>query len=263
MPRSQGFARGDLDTAFPLDDKFLDLRGRLSSDRYYAATGVYWTVVAATWREADRKVALRVAPDAADLIDELVAVKLLDPDGRVPSRSFTAWVGRAKRQRKVTSDRQARNRAGMSRSVTRDIGVTNGDVRVTSRESQPARASAPQGQEGTAGTETGGAGGTDDRDSLDTYHELTLFRPWGVWSGEKIRAAMNDYGDARVDAAMRAEATADPDRKTLLDRTLARLARDAEKAKQERKARQPKPPVNEEVRQRILEETRRVKGMTA
>lgn len=256
MPRSQGFARGDLDTAFPLDDKFLDLRGRLTSDRYYAATGVYWTVVAATWREAERKIAIRVAPDAADLIDELVAVKLLEPDGRLPSRSFTSWIGRAKRQRKTTADRQARNRAGKSRVTERDTSVTNG-------ESQPARVSAPLGTEGTAGTETGGVGGSEDRDALDTYYELTLFRPWGVWSGDKIRAAVNDYGDAKVDAAMRAEAEADADRKTLLDRTLARLARDAERVKRERKAREPKMPVNEEVRQRIIAETQRVKDMSA
>lgn len=152
MPRSQGFARGDIDTAFPLDDKFLALRGRLTPDRYYAATGVYFTVVAATWREADRKVALRVAPDAADLIEELVAVGLLGDDGRLPTRVFTAWVGRARRQRKSATDRQARNRAGMSRVTTRDSGVTNAV-------SPPRARSAPLGTEGTDPTDTGGAGG--------------------------------------------------------------------------------------------------------
>ena len=254
MPRAQGFARGDIDTAFPLDDKFLALRGRLTAERYYAATGVYFTVVAATWREAERKVALRVAPDAADLIDELVAVGLLTADGRVSTKAFTTWIGRAKRNRKVTSDRQARNRAGkaisqsdvgdtsdetkshnpvqLSRDVTRDNGVTNGL-------SQPARASAPLRSEGTDEDVEGGPGG-DDRDSLDTYYELTLYRPWGVWSGDKIRGAIVDYGDESVDAAMRAEHGADPDRSTLLDRTLARLAREAEHHKRERKDR-PRP----------------------
>lgn len=154
MPRSQGFARGDLDTAFPLDDKFLDLRGRLDAERYYAATGVYWTVVASSWREADRKVALRVAPDAPDLIGELVAVKLLDADGRLPNRAFTSWIGRARRQRKASAERQARNRAGKSREVTPLSPVTNAL-------SSPARASAPQGRDGTAETETGGARGDE------------------------------------------------------------------------------------------------------
>jgi hypothetical protein len=155
MTRSQGFARGDLDTSFPLDDKFLALRGRLTSERYYAGVGVYWTVVAAVWREAERKIAIRVVPDAADLIDELIAVGLLDPDGRVPSRAFTNHIGRARRQRKVSAERQARNRAGKSRGVTRDDAVT-------ARDSAPLRS---DGTVGTDGTETGGAGGSDPWDA--------------------------------------------------------------------------------------------------
>ena len=152
MPRSQGFARGDLDTAFPLDDKFLDLRGRLSSERYYAATGVYFHVVAACWREAERKIALRVVPDGDGLIDELIAVGLLDPDGRVPNRAFVNHIGRARRQRRASTERQARNRAGKSREVTRDSGVT-------SRDTAPLRS---VGTEGTDGPETGGAGGAEN-----------------------------------------------------------------------------------------------------
>ena len=153
MPRSQGFARGDLDTSFPLDDKFLALRGRLTAERYYAGVGVYWTIVAAVWREAERKVALRVVPDAAELIDELIAVGLLDPDGRVPSRAFTNHIGRARRQRKSSTERQARNRAEKSREVT---PVS----RVTTRDTAPLRS---DGTAGTDGPETGGAGGFDPR----------------------------------------------------------------------------------------------------
>lgn len=247
MPRSQGFARGDIDTAFPLDDKFLALRGRLLTERYYAATGVYFTVVAATWREAERKIALRVAPDAADLIDELVAVGLLDSDGRLPNRAFTSWIGRARRQRKVSAERQARNRAGKSRSVTRDTSVTNG-------ESPPARASAPLRSEGTVGTET--EGGPGETDALDTYHELTLYRPWGVWSGDKLRGAIVDYGDATVSAALRAEHDVDPNRGSLLDRALARLAKDAERTKRERKdkPRPLRPKANDAERDALIKE---------
>lgn len=81
---------------------------------------------------------------------------------------------------------------------------------------------------------------SNDFDSLDTYYELTLYRPWGSWSGDKLRGAIADYGDAATTEAMRAEHQADADRATLLDRTLARLARNAEKAKRERKER-PRP----------------------
>lgn len=86
-------------------------------------------------------------------------------------------------------------------------------------------------------TTEGGPGGTgypiaeSDRDSLDTYHELTGWRPWSAWSGKTLRGAISEYGDGAVDAALRQEATLDGDRDTLMDRTLARLARDAERAK--------------------------------
>jgi hypothetical protein len=174
MPRSQGFARGDIDTAFPLDDKFLALRGSLTPERYYAATGVYFHVVASTWREAERKVAARIVPDAADLIAELVTVGLLDPDGRLPGRAFTAWVGRARRQRKASTERQARKRAENTNTKSQ-LGDTPPSTdppdraqksravtplsRVTSRDT--AGSAGTVGPEGTEGTETGGAGGAD------------------------------------------------------------------------------------------------------
>ena len=69
-----------------------------------------------------------------------------------------------------------------------------------------------------------------DRDCLDTYHELTGYRPWGVWSGDKLREAIRDFGDPAVDAALRAEHQADTARDSLLDRSLSRLARQAERA---------------------------------
>ena len=136
MPRSQGFARGDLDAAFPLDDKFLALRGRVTVERYYQATGVYFHVAAATWREAERKPVAKVCPDADSVVADLIAVGLLDADGCVPRRAYMHTVGRAKANRRTSSDRQARNRAWKSR-------VTDGDERVTTRESPPARVSAP------------------------------------------------------------------------------------------------------------------------
>lgn len=88
----------------------------------------------------------------------------------------------------------------------------------------------------------GGAGGNraDDRDSQDRYHELTGFRPWGQWSGKTLLGAERDYGKAGVIAALDAEQAAGADRDNLLKRTLARLARDTEKARQA-KADTPRP----------------------
>jgi len=169
MTRSQGFARGDLDTSFPLDDKFLALRGRLDADRYYAATGVYWTVVAATWREADRKVAVRVAPDAPSLIDELVAVGLLDEDGRVPSRAFSNSVGRAKRARKAATARQNRKRAEETAKPPSSSPVS---LVPTSRSVTPVSRVTPRDTVGTVGTNGTGRTPARERTLAEEDEEL-------------------------------------------------------------------------------------------
>lgn len=80
-----------------------------------------------------------------------------------------------------------------------------------------------------------------DFDALDVYHELTMFRPWGQWSGDEIKVAMRDYGGAVVETAIRAEHAADAQRDTLWKRTKTRLAKDADRQHEERKAK-PRPP---------------------
>lgn len=69
------------------------------------------------------------------------------------------------------------------------------------------------------------------RDSLDRYHELTGFRPWGQWSGDTLLGLERDFGLAETVAALDAENADGATRDTLLKRTAARLARDAEHAK--------------------------------
>lgn len=83
--------------------------------------------------------------------------------------------------------------------------------------------------------ETSRANAREDWDALDVYHELTGYRPWGQWSGDAIKGDINDYTDAVVQAALRTEYDADGSRDTLLKRVQARLARDADRAKSERK----------------------------
>lgn len=80
-----------------------------------------------------------------------------------------------------------------------------------------------------------------EHDALDTYYELTFYRPWGMWSGDALKGAITDYGDAKVSAALHAEYDSDADRATLLKRTQARLARDAEHSKRDRPKPQKRP----------------------
>jgi hypothetical protein len=152
MSRQPGFARGDFDTSFPLDDKFLELRGSLDPLHYYAAAGVYWHVLAAGWREADRKPGSRTTPDAEDLLAELKRVGLLDKEGRLKVASFRRWVGKALASRKADADRKARNRTGMSRVTPAESGG------VTPLSNARAR----QGHAGRTGESLGGPGGSMD-----------------------------------------------------------------------------------------------------
>ncbi len=104
-------------------------------------------------------------------------------------------------------------------------------------------------------TEGGAGGNPEESDSLDTYHLLTGWRPWGQFSGEKLHAAIGEYGDGIVDAAMRAEAERDGDRDSLLKRTLARLSKEADRRREDAKVR-PKP--RREVNREMMAEQRRI-----
>ena len=82
---------------------------------------------------------------------------------------------------------------------------------------------------------------TDDaRDSQDRYYELTLYRPWGIWSGDALLAAERDYGRAETIAALDLEWSVSSVKKTILSRVQARLARDADAIRQSRKVK-PRP----------------------
>ena len=135
----------------------------------------------------------------------------------------------------------------MSRYRTRTHGVTHPTVTTDTplTVTPPSRVEAVSGKrlaEAVSGdgavtpAPTASAYPSGDSDCLDTYHDLTLYRPWGQFSGDKLKGAITEYGDAVVDAALRAEHSGDPDRKTLLDRTLARLARDADRVREAKKA---------------------------
>lgn len=226
MSRAQGFARGDFDTSFPIDDKFLALRVSVDPGRYYAATGVYWHVVAAGWREVERKPASRICPDADAQIADLMSVKLLDPDERLPNRAFLAYIGSAKRKRAKTSDRQRQHREGKSRVSHGSSRVTERDDALVTPRHNPARV---QGEDGQGSDDVGtGEAGPDPRDPADIYWQLT-----GKYPTEKsltwIDELTSQYGAETVIRHLVGSQMADRSVQTLLGRTQDRLRAEARK----------------------------------
>ena len=128
MARSQGFAIGDFDTSFPLDDKVLDLAARAGSRPvYYQAVGIYFHVFGAAWRDGERKNVGRLAPGASPrAVALLIEVGLLDADGMLPAKSFENWVGRAMERRRSGADRTKRSRNAAVTALSRDVTVSNG-----------------------------------------------------------------------------------------------------------------------------------------
>lgn len=139
-------------------------------------------------------------------------------------------------------DTERGRRADAARNRTVPDRGPSGDPLVPKRSSSRDETSRDETETSRDETHAGSNGyPTDgDYDAQDRYYQLTGYRPWGIWSGEKLLAAERDYGRAETIAALDAEWTSAPDKKTILDRMLARLARDADKRREEAKAK-PRP----------------------
>ena len=167
----------------------------------------------------------------------LVRVGLIDlqPGGRYRIHGLDSERGI--RRLAATRLRLGQDPTGTQQGPNRtpDAFTIPGRSRAEPSRAEPSRAE-PSRAELSQAEPTGSAYPEGDSDCLDTYHDLTLYRPWGQFSGDKLKGAITEYGDAVVDAALRAEHATDADRKTLLDRTLARLARDADRAKEAKRS---------------------------
>ena len=149
-----GFRIGDFDPHFPLDDKFMALAAVVPNRGvYFEATGVYWHVVAAAWRDGVRKSAVKVAPGAsAECVKALQDAELLDGDTMIPAASFVTWVGAAKQRREESAERQRAWRH-------RNVGVTSANVSATARDGREVTT----GQDRTGQDRRGGVGGKPQR----------------------------------------------------------------------------------------------------
>lgn len=220
--RERPFTTGDFDPAWELDERFVDLARSVDPGLYFEAAGVYWALMAATWRKAARvSIDTHVRRARPEAIAALRAAGLVDRRGRVRPAAFDRWVAPAIARRHSEATRKARQRAGVASRqraapdrpdirpapiiVPRDRGGTAGvqDVYVDS----------PTNGEATNGESIGSrANGHDPLLEVVAYIETTTGRPFAARPGSRIwdtlEPDVRDFGPGRVIEAMAGVATA-------------------------------------------------------
>jgi hypothetical protein len=170
MAVRKGFAVGDFDPSFPLDDKFVMLANLLPTADYLAASGLYWHLLAAAWRDGRRATIRRIFPTAPEpLVAALRQVELLDARDMVTRRAFDHWVGSALARRAAETARKAAQRAGKSQNNSASSGTDwhqpERMSRGTPAESQQVQVQVgidvPNGDGRTTGGGAGGGNGYD------------------------------------------------------------------------------------------------------
>jgi len=264
MARSTGFATGDFDTAFPLDEKFIALRSNTGANVYYSACGIWWHVVAAAWRTATLPDVHRVCPDAdPDEVGALIRAGLLDTDGRLPATAFDSWPGAALERRRDNADRQARHRQSRAVTVSHDESPSVTRLARGTRQDRTGQDKSRQDTEGVQGEPLAelqrlealeAAGGFQvsvqtkleavdvpnpnpsalgmQSDAFDAYWQLAGKYPAGKaasWLDELVE----QYGDREVGSALAVAAMAEHSNGNLIGKAKDILARDARLAAKE------------------------------
>jgi hypothetical protein len=203
-------------------------------------------------------------PYALEAYDEMTRAGCLeDVEGRIQVRGWDRWQRRYRGpsddpDREALRKREAywRERAGDLANRLAQGGVSGPSPDISGPSPDTADREEEIREEEKRGEESNARGG-DDRDSLDTFYELTMLRPWGKPSGRWLRELEDGYGLERVEAALRAEWTANPEAKSLISRAEARVGREADRTKQA-KRKEPPPrradPVRSEAERAMLRE---------
>lgn len=216
--QSVAFFLGDV--GFLSDPKFRKLARRLTDpDDFNSAVGAWFIALAAARRNGLPDVDVEGETDSR-FVGDLRAVGLLT-EGGFPEKAFVGWAPSRAPRPSESKGRTAPN-------------ASKGDENANSAAPSTPLLSTPIDSKKVEEPARG------DFDALDVYHELTMFRPWGAWSGDEIKAAIRDYGNPTVEAALRAEHARDLTRDSLWKRTKTRLAKDADRLREEAKA-QPRP----------------------
>jgi hypothetical protein len=137
MSRDDGFEVADTDTGMLADPKILALARRLhDSIRTGAAIALYDAVRLASWKAGQRLTLDETAPGwwlepFDDLAAELVAVRLLDDERRVPEHAFEGWFGPARDRReryRELGSKGGQARVANSRKTARSLSDTDYDA---------------------------------------------------------------------------------------------------------------------------------------
>lgn len=214
--QSVAFFLGDV--GFLSDPKFRKLARRLTDpDDFNSAVGAFFIALAAARRNGLPTVDVESETDSR-FVSDLQAVGLLTEEG-FPEKAFTGWA--------PSRSPRPSEKGRTAPSVSSDVEKVESAKSVLPSTPLPSTPIQSKNVEEPA---------RDETDALDVYHELTLFRPWGQWSGDEIKVAIRDYGNATVETAMRAEYVRDLSRDSLWKRTKVRLAKEADRHRDEAKA---------------------------
>jgi hypothetical protein len=224
----------------------------------------------------------KLAPLRALLGPDVVDFLIAEEDLRLGDDGHVHVVNRSTYQAPLdptAAERQRRHRTKEPVSPRVDNGVDNGAVTAVTRDSHvivtgvtgdalplPLSLSLRDTKETGTDDSARAQGPTmtpvddADRDSLDTFYELTGIRAWGRRGGEWLRELEADHQIALVDTALREEWRLNPDARALLDRVAARLAKSKERVEKaaEREARnRPPEPARATERRELTEDEQR------
>jgi hypothetical protein len=154
VSRDEGFRIADVDVGILDDPKIRALVRSCNGDESLLARSVvaYLAVVMSSWARGERVELIDAAPlwitDLEAINLKLQAVGLLDPESRLPVRSWTSWFEPALERRDIL--RRKWRRANDRRRDRAVLGQTAGDTATVEREniggtsaSEPSRPSRP------------------------------------------------------------------------------------------------------------------------
>lgn len=108
MAKADGFAVMDVATDIHNDPKFRAL-ARHNAAHVQPAFMAYIALMGECWREAERVTVTAswpaLVPYDPTVVESMIAVRLIDRDGRIPRRTWQGWFGKVRERRDLNRER--------------------------------------------------------------------------------------------------------------------------------------------------------------